>query len=75
MLTPADWAKRYGLFRGSAFGAAHTLLQMGYFRQPNHERSVRGLYYVGASTVPGTGVPMVTLGGRMVAERIAADVH
>lgn len=74
MLTPADWAERYGLFQGSAFGAAHTLLQMGYFRQPNHERSVLGLYYVGASTVPGTGVPMVTLGGRMVAERIAADV-
>lgn len=73
-LTPADWAARCGLFQGSAFGAAHTLFQMGYFRQPNRERSVRGLYYVGASTVPGTGLPMVTLGGRMTAERIAADV-
>ncbi len=74
MLSPAAWGARYGLFQGSAFGAAHTLLQMGFFRQPNYERSVRGLYYVGASTVPGTGVPMVTLGGRMTAERIAADV-
>jgi phytoene desaturase len=75
MLTPADWTARCGLFQGSAFGAAHTLLQMGYFRQPNRERGVRGLYYVGASTVPGTGLPMVTLGGRMTAERIAADVR
>ena len=74
-LTPDDWAARCGLFRGSAFGAAHTLFQMGYFRQPNRERSARGLYYAGASTVPGTGLPMVTLGGRMTAERIAADVH
>jgi len=74
-LTPADWAVRCGLFQGSAFGAAHTLFQMGYFRQPNRERSARGLYYVGASTVPGTGVPMVTIGGRMTAERIAADVR
>ncbi len=74
-LTPADWAARCGLFHGSAFGSAHTLFQMGYFRQPNRDRGVRGLYYVGASTVPGTGLPMVTLGGRMTAERIAADVH
>ena len=74
MLTPADWTARCGLFQGSAFGAAHTLFQMGYFRQSNRERSVRGLYYVGASTVPGTGLPMVTIGGRMTAERIAADV-
>ena len=74
-LTPADWAARCGLFQGSAFGAAHTFFQMGYFRQPNRERSVRGLYYVGASTVPGTGLPMVTIGGRMTAERIAADVR
>lgn len=75
MLTPADWAARCGLFQGSAFGAAHTLFQMGYFRQPNRERGVRGLYYVGASTVPGTGLPMVALGGRMTAERIAGDVR
>ncbi len=74
VLTPADWGARCGLFRASAFGASHTLLQMGYFRQPNRDRGVRGLYYVGASTVPGTGLPMVTLGGRMTAERIAADV-
>jgi len=74
ILTPADWDARCGLFRASAFGASHTLLQMGYFRQPNRDRGVRGLYYVGASTVPGTGLPMVTLGGRMTAERIAADV-
>lgn len=75
MLTPHDWSERCGLYQGSAFGAAHTLFQMGCFRQPNRERSVRGLYYVGASTVPGTGLPMVTLGARLTADRIAADVR
>ena len=74
-MTPADWGARCGLFQASAFGAAHTLGQMGYFRQPNRDRRVRGLYYAGAGTVPGTGLPMVTLGGRMTAERIAADVR
>ncbi len=70
VFTPEDWRVRFGLYEGSAFGAAHTLFQMGPFRPPNRDRAVEGLYYVGASTTPGTGVPMVVLGGQMTAERI-----
>ena len=72
--TPVDWERRFGLYQGSAFGAAHTLRQIGPFRAPNRSPDIRGLYYVGASTTPGTGMPMVVLGGRMTAERIARDV-
>jgi phytoene desaturase len=74
VLTPEDWKEKFGLFRGSAFGAAHTLFQMGPFRYPNRDRRVKGLYYTGASTTPGTGLPMVVLSGRMTAERICEDV-
>ncbi len=70
--TPEEWGRRFGLYDGSAFGAAHTLFQMGPFRSRNYSESLRGLYYVGASTTPGTGMPMVILGGRMTAERIAS---
>jgi len=73
--TPEDWRSRFGLFDGSAFGAAHTLRQLGPLRRPNFSREVEGLYYVGASTTPGTGMPMVVLGGRLVAERIAGRVR
>lgn len=69
--TPVDWRRRFGLYDGSAFGAAHTLFQMGPLRSRNYAEEIEGLYYVGASTTPGTGMPMVVLGGRMVAERIA----
>ncbi len=72
--TPVEWQKRFALFDGSAFGAAHTLFQMGPFRARNYSRNVQGLYYVGASTTPGTGMPMVVLSGKMTAERIAAHV-
>ncbi len=72
--TPVDWRRRFGLFDGSAFGAAHTLGQLGPFRTKNFSRDVEGLYYAGASTTPGTGMPMVVLSGRMVAERIAGRV-
>jgi len=68
--TPEDWRRRFGLYDGSAFGAAHTLAQVGPFRGRNFSEEVKGLYYVGASTTPGTGMPMVVLSGRMVAERI-----
>ena len=68
--TPEEWRNRYGLYDGSAFGAAHTLFQMGPFRAKNYAPGVKGLYFVGASTTPGTGMPMVVLGGAMTAERI-----
>ncbi len=68
--TPADWKSRFGLYDGSAFGAAHTLLQLGPRRSPNYRRNIRGLFYTGAGTTPGTGVPMVVLSGKMTAERV-----
>lgn len=68
--TPLDWKNRFGLYDGSAFGAAHTLLQIGPFRSKNFSEEIKGLYYVGASTTPGTGMPMVVLGGKLLAERI-----
>jgi phytoene desaturase len=73
--TPEDWRRRFGLYEGSAFGAAHTLFQVGPFRRRNFSEEVEGLYYVGASTTPGTGMPMVVLSGRLVAERIAGRVR
>ena len=72
--TPVEWRSRFGLFNGSAFGAAHNLLQVGPFRAPNRSPDVAGLYYAGAGTTPGTGMPMVILSGKMTAERIEADV-
>jgi phytoene desaturase len=72
VLTPGDWRARYGLYEGSAFGAAHTFFQVGPFRARNYSPDVAGLYYVGASTTPGTGMPMVVLGGKMTAARIAS---
>ncbi len=68
--TPADWRQRFGLYDGSAFGAAHTLFQVGPFRSRNYSEDVKGLFYTGASTTPGTGMPMVVLSGKLTAERI-----
>jgi len=73
--TPLDWQRRFSLFDGSAFGAAHTLNQMGPFRPRNYSRRIRGLYFTGASTTPGTGLPMVALSGKLTAERIRSHAR
>ncbi len=70
VFTPRDWQQRFGLYDGSAFGAAHTLFQVGPFRMRNYSEDIEGLFYAGASTTPGTGLPMVVLGGRLTAERV-----
>jgi len=72
--TPEDWREEYNLEKGAAFGLGHGILQVGYFRPPLASRSVKGLYFVGASTHPGTGVPLVAIGARLVAGRMRREL-
>jgi len=73
IFTPEDFATKYNLEDGSAFGLSHYFFQSGYFRPHNVVRGIKGVYLVGASTYPGSGVPMVTLGAKLVVERILSD--
>ncbi|MDQ2799504.1 MAG: phytoene desaturase family protein, partial [Armatimonadota bacterium] len=73
VVTPHDWRTQYNLKYGAAFGLSHGIFQVGWFRPANKAPHVDNLYFVGASTVPGTGVPLVCLGAKLVTERIAAE--
>ena len=72
--TPQDWKRDFNLEEGAAFGIGHGISQVGYFRPSLASRSIGGLYFVGASTRPGTGVPLVTIGARLAAERMGREV-
>jgi len=72
--TPLSWQKRYNLVKGSTHGLAHTLTQMAYFRPSNRHRQYKNLYFVGASTHPGTGMPTAMVSGRLVSERIMEEL-
>ena len=67
---PSDWQRRFNLVRGATHGLAHTLLQMAYFRPHNRHARYRNLYFAGASTHPGTGLPTAIVSGRLAAERV-----
>lgn len=68
--TPDDYATTLNLERGSAFGLSHNFMQVGPFRPTNQDPNVRNLFFVGASTQPGTGLPMVMLSAKLVTERV-----
>lgn len=72
--TPLSWLKRYNLMKGSTHGLAHTLTQMAYFRPSNRHPRYGNVYFVGASTHPGTGVPTAMVSGRLVSERITDEL-
>jgi phytoene desaturase len=74
VLTPEDWQNRFNLYRGSGLGLAHGMNQIGGFRPSNKDESMRNLYYVGASTIPGTGLPMVIISSKLVTDRILQHV-
>jgi len=73
ILNPEHWQNMFNLYRGSGLGLAHDLNQVGGFRPKNKDEKFKNLYYVGASTVPGTGLPMTVISSRLVTERIEKD--
>jgi len=72
-ITPPQWKERYGVQHGAAFGLSHTLDQLSLFRPSDKEEAIEGLYFVGASTRPGNGVPLCFIGAKLTAERILKD--
>jgi phytoene desaturase len=73
ILSPTEWQNSLNLYRGSGLGLAHGLNQIGGFRPANKDEEFKNLYYVGASTTPGTGLPIVVISSRLVTERILKD--
>jgi len=73
-MTPVDFERDLGAAWGNAFAVEPTLHQSAYFRQPNRDRHVAGMYHVGAGTHPGAGIPGVLLGAQVTAGLVTADV-
>jgi len=70
---PIQWRDSFNLYKGSGLGLAHGLNQVGGLRPSNRDEELKNLYYVGASTVPGTGLPIVVISSRLATERILQE--
>lgn len=73
-IAPGDFAVELNAWRGNALGLAHTLRQSAVFRPRNASARVEGLFYAGASVLPGIGLPMCLISAELVAKRVRGDL-
>jgi phytoene desaturase len=72
--TPADFQQDLGAFHGSAFSLEPLLTQSAWFRAHNRDDVVSNLYFVGAGTHPGAGIPGVVGSARATADLMLKDL-
>lgn len=71
--TPADFERELNAHLGSAFSLEPVLTQSAYFRVHNRDPRIGNLYFVGAGTHPGAGVPGVIGSAKATAGLMLAD--
>jgi phytoene desaturase len=74
VFTPLDFERELNAHVGSAFSLEPLLTQSAYFRVHNRDPRVGGLYFVGAGTHPGAGVPGVVGSARATAGLMLTDL-
>ena len=72
---PKVWQERFNLEKGAAFGLSHNFAQVGYLRPQNRHSQYKNLYFAGASTHPGTGLPIVLLSAKLTVQRILEEME
>ncbi len=65
-----DFAERFNSLQGTGLGLAHTLRQSAFLRPKNTSAKVKNLYYVGANTHPGIGLPPVLISAELIARQL-----
>ncbi len=68
--SPKEWGEQYNLQYGSGLGLSHKIKQIGALRPKNYDEDYKNVFYTGASTVPGAGLPMAIISSKLAYERI-----
>lgn len=72
-MATGDFQDMFNAWKGNALGLAHTLEQSAFFRGSNASKHLAGLYFAGATTVPGVGLPMCLISAENVVKRLRDD--
>jgi phytoene desaturase len=73
--TPADFGRDLNAHLGSAFSLEPLLTQSAFFRVHNRDDRISNLYFVGAGTHPGAGIPGVVGSARATAALMLDDLR
>lgn len=74
-ITPADLATGFNAHLGSAFGLEPRRTQSAFFRVHNRDDRIPNLYFVGAATHPGAGIPGVVASARATSALMLDDLR
>ena len=74
-MTPLDFEQTLRSVDGAAFGPEPVLTQSAWFRYHNRSPDVDGLYFVGAGTHPGGGIPGVLSSARVLERVVPRPAH
>ncbi|MGI8884348.1 MAG: phytoene desaturase [Pyrinomonadaceae bacterium] len=69
-IDPLHFRDTLNSYLGNAFGVEPTLMQSAYLRPHNRSEDIPNLYFVGAGTHPGAGMPGVISSGKIVGNMI-----
>ncbi len=75
LFTPEDFRTQRNSYLGSAWGVEPKLTQTAIFRPHNRSEDIDRLYFVGASTHPGAGVPGVLLTAEATEQVVLSDFN
>lgn len=73
IFTPEDFKSELNSHVGAAFSLEPVLTQSAAFRLKNRDPQIAGLYFVGAGTHPGAGVPGVINSAKATAGLVIED--
>ena len=68
--TPQSWKDVFNLDKGAILGLSHSFFNVLSFRPSTRHASIDKLHFVGASTHPGTGVPICLAGSKITSEQV-----
>jgi phytoene desaturase len=71
--TPVELEQHSGAYRGALYGPSANSKWTAFQRPHNRCPDVAGLYFVGGTTHPGGGVPMVMLSGKVASDLVLED--
>ncbi|MEO1773881.1 MAG: phytoene desaturase [Pseudomonadota bacterium] len=75
ILTPREFETDYLAYKGAGFSFEPTLFQSAWFRPHNKAEGIDRLFFVGAGTHPGAGVPGVLTSAEVVDRLIPEAAH
>ncbi len=74
VVTPVEWEKKVGIYRGATFNLAHNLGQMLHLRPQNRFEEFDRMYLVGGGTHPGSGLPVIFESARISTRLLLEDL-